>query len=587
MNNMTPLTLVIAGSTRTEILPDKSQVIAMTENAGIRPIVILAHPDMTKAWISVNGTSQPVEVVNGVCVFSAPTAVGLHIVEASHGLWATHQIPGVSFVIHIKPAIVPTPVPTPAPVPTPTPTPTPDITEISLTTFEWRVCVLSVWDLVNSDLNAVPPTVEWEVNDPFVSVMRTTKFYGFVHNHLFVHDGQYTATARISWPDGRTRTVRFNIAVKVNEDRLTQGVYVADDGSDDNVGTIEKPFKTIKKALSQSSYVFLRTGDTFTFDESLNIFGGVSSYGSNLVSQPVLKWTGPHHEVTWAKNLIYLKKNAYLCNLSIQTPFDYVPPTTKEQFNYEHDLTPRAIVCSGYNAVISCTAVNVGDFCNMNNGPSNCLFIGNSILDSLRCYMFWVQGSNHCFYFNSCNDSTFEHVSRFSDYSVVSTNYNNFKNQDKRGTQNPDGSWTGDKYNVGKGVQTRQKGVGHYAAYNTLSGPAGIGPLGRGDGIHDPGARTKFVVSQYETVVDVSGSTDPALTTPLEIWHGTVGFRIIGVTGPRLSFENTETQFNYPANRIIENGSVENCTFTRMNKLTTFKNVTIDASTTASAKAIS
>jgi len=598
MNTTNPLTLVITGSKRTDILPNTSQVVSTAKTA-IPPLLVLAHPDMTTAWVSINGSNKPgnVPVVDGSCLVRLPNLVGSHKIELSHGLWVTQQIPGVGFTLEITPSLTGAGEPSPLPQPEPEPNPVPTPTELQkIQTMTWSVCSLSVWSRVNKDLNTVPPLVTWRVRDSMNAVMNNPVFYGFVHNRVFTAPGTYRITATIEWlTSGSVEVVEYEVTVSDNTDRLVKQVYVSSvSGSDSNPGTIDKPVKTIANALTKGPYLFLQRGEVFPFNQPLTVFGCIDVYGQGS-NQAVIEWQGRHHETNdlgmqWAIYLVDLKPTAYVKDLIIRTPYTYTYPKTQEDYKYEHDLTPRVFRCSGYNAVIGCTAENVGDFCNMNNDPSYCLFIRNKITSApgraLRCYMYWVQGTGHCFYYDYCDDSTFEHVSRFSSYQAISVNFCTFKNQDKRGVQDASGTWSGDMYNTGKGVETRQKGVGHYGAYNILAGPAGIGPLGRGDGVRDPYAKTQFVVSHNEEIIDVSSSTDPALKTPLEIWHGTSGFLVYGCKGPRLSFENTETQFGYPASRVIANGLITDCKFDFTGVLYTYSNVKTVMTTTRPAGSI-
>jgi putative SOS response-associated peptidase YedK len=84
-----------------------------------------------------------------------------------------------------------------------------------------------------------------------------------------------------------------------------------------------------------------------------------------------------------------------------------------------------------------------------------------------------------------------------------------------------------------------------YTSDCKLNGPCGAGPLGAGDGVSEPNARTRIVVDEN---IDASS---------YELNHGLEQMRIANVRWGTLSFRVNEK--GYPAERVVAHVRFERC----------------------------
>ena len=103
----------------------------------------------------------------------------------------------------------------------------------------------------------------------------------------------------------------------------------------------------------------------------------------------------------------------------------------------------------------------------------------------IRGYMVWLQGQDAVILGNTAANSTREHILRMVDTDRVLVAHNEFQNLDRRAV---------DRYDDAKGSLVVQQGKFAWAEDNILRGPAGVGPLGDGDGLNIKWHRWEYAV---------------------------------------------------------------------------------------------
>jgi hypothetical protein len=118
------------------------------------------------------------------------------------------------------------------------------------------------------------------------------------------------------------------------------------------------------------------------------------------------------------------------------------------------------------------------------------------LVTGLRSYFAWVQGSDWSFYDNVAVNSTREHIIRIGGAERIAIAGNTFANLDRRTVDGQP-----DPHDTAKGTLTIQKGRLAFVSGNHLTGPMGVGPLGKNDGLTDKSARFDGAVVQGNTIV--------------------------------------------------------------------------------------
>jgi hypothetical protein len=150
---------------------------------------------------------------------------------------------------------------------------------------------------------------------------------------------------------------------------------------------------------------------------------------------------------------------------------------------------PFAIRAGGKNvSILRNQFLNVGYAVNMNGLPKGALVVDNVAPSrtGIRDYFVWAAGQDVVVANNVVANSTREHILRISNVDRITVANNDFTNLDR--TSN------GDQYDTAKGAIVIQMGQYAYVYGNKANGPAGVGPLGQGDGLANAQNRFKFAV---------------------------------------------------------------------------------------------
>lgn len=313
-------------------------------------------------------------------------------------------------------------------------------------------------------------------------------------------------------------------------------LHVAANGRSTGQGSPTDPLD-LETALSRNLPISLRSGDRFRITKTIKLTKDLNTYGGT--QRAIIEWGGPQTDGNgskrWTFTMIELY-NAIIENVSLETPFSYVPNCTGEEFNNQKQMMPEGIKPMTDNcAVINCSGKNLKNFVNKNNQNKGFLLERTFTDTTLRCYHAWLEGIDIVVDGAHCEDSIFEHGVRITNFDYATVNNSQLINLDKRKDPNqPDAN------NDRKGSLTVQAGNCFYGFNNRLDGPTGRGPLGRRDGLKTPNARLTNFVSESES------------TPEFIIWHGVNGFRVSNLVCSNIYFEDTEA--GYPADRISENG---------------------------------
>lgn len=129
------------------------------------------------------------------------------------------------------------------------------------------VAPLSVFfDLTGStfpdDTSIIRSTALWDFNDP--SSGEQNQANGFVAGHVFNEPGTYNVSLQFYDPDGNRQDESLTIEVTEFSGNT---YYVANNGSNDNPGTIDAPLESLEFAIDtyaqQNNRILFRRGDTF------------------------------------------------------------------------------------------------------------------------------------------------------------------------------------------------------------------------------------------------------------------------------------------------------------------------------------
>lgn len=346
-------------------------------------------------------------------------------------------------------------------------------------------------DGLTSSLNIGNPTTaryEWDFGDPNSP---HNKLVGFNAAHNYANPGTYTVTLKVFNETGRSSITTTQINV-TPDSRTT--FYVASNGSDNNPGTYDRPFRTWDKAVDATDHrdnmkLLFRRGDTFMVgDKAFMIYGEnvvIGAYGSG--DRPVLKWNGTRDRRRYIFVPDMVSKNVTIRDLTMTSIYN---APDGDQINMVIAVHPYAQNTS----VIGCTFLDVGYAVNADTAPTGLLVQDNDAPKEtgLRDYFAWIDGRNIVLLGNEVANVTREHVVRVSGASRVLMYDNQFTNLDRRDQ--------GDQSDIAKGAMAIQKSEYVYAASNVLRGPTGFGPLGQNDGLSDAGARTRFGVFEGNQV---------------------------------------------------------------------------------------
>jgi PKD repeat protein len=324
----------------------------------------------------------------------------------------------------------------------------------------------------------------WDFGDP---TGRFNTLPGFNASHVYDRPGTYTIKLTVTNAAGVSGVRMVNVSVV---DASTRVVYLASNGSDSNTGgNATRPVKSLARAIELAGandiQILLRRGDRFDVSATTYVSGKnvtISSYG--VGDKPVINWVGDRNRNV----IIEVKQSAE--NVTVRgITFDSKYSTDTHQTGM-----PIAVQAGGKNLTVrDNTFLNLGFAVNANWSPNGLTVMDNTapLQTGLRDYFTWVQGNNVVIVGNIVANSTREHVVRVGGAERILIAHNDFTNLDRRNS--------GDQYDSAKGAITNQKGTHSYIAYNRIDGPAGIGPLGKNDGLTDKAARFVHAVAEGNT----------------------------------------------------------------------------------------
>lgn len=327
----------------------------------------------------------------------------------------------------------------------------------------------------------------WDFGD---AGSRYNQMPGFNAAHVYERPGTYTVKLTVTAPNGQVSQQTTTVTVNAS---TAKTLYVSANGNDSANGAYNTPLRTLARAVALSgndTTILLRRGDTFWQSSTVEIKKNgvtVSSYGTG--SDPTIMWTGARDR----SNILWV--NTTTSNVTVRgLRFDSIYNGDTEQTGM-----PTAILAGGSNVVVrENTFLNIGYCVNANQKPKGLIVQDNRAPSEVgvRDYLVWTQGSDIVIVGNEVANSTREHNVRVSGADRLVIAFNKLTNLDRTSS--------GDAKDNGKGTIVSQKGSYAYIADNQMRGPAGVGPLGGGDGLGDKGAR--FTHARVEDNVQYEGT---------------------------------------------------------------------------------
>jgi PKD repeat protein len=335
---------------------------------------------------------------------------------------------------------------------------------------------------------------EWDFGDPGG---RFSTLAGWTAAHVYDLPGQYTLRLAITDETGAQQTTSQTINVIADARRT---VFVAADGSDaNNTGADPaRPLRSLAAAMKQlkpGTKILLRRGDTFDIATTLQLNQPNVVLAAYSTAPPTTT-TSPSTQPADDRPLVRIG--------STKSPPPIIRVTSSASDVVIQDLVfdtadvkgtgkegaADAVRISGPNcAVRNCRFLNLTDAVNCNARPRGVLVQDCDVpgVTNIRGYFAWIEGADFVLLGNRCPNSTREHIIRIGGADRLNISFNNFANVDRR--------TRGDQYDIAKGAIVVHLGSWAYIANNTVpGGPIGIGPLGGGDGLKDPGGRFRWCV---------------------------------------------------------------------------------------------
>ena len=475
------------------------------------------------------------------------------VVEAKGASDATQE---VAANVETTPEVVSTPAAPAAPAAPATParpttaapardatSPTARINAMASTVPAGQAVHLDVWQTTLRNGQWNDASFEWDFGDKGSDF---NGLRGFSASHLYQKPGSYDVKLKVTDETGRTDTTTLKLTV--TPEARTR-VYVSGNGSDANNGTNEaKAVKTVGRALElldaagDHAALLFRAGQTFQLPQSLVVKHSdvvIRSYGGG--AKPKLLWTGvPGPSPT----MLYNDAGTRLLTVR-DLDFQTTGPSGA------HKDRATAFRPLGYEVTFYHN--NLGDVTNavlLNSNPKGVLVQGNTALTKtgIRAYFVWGQGERITVLGNKVQNSTREHVVRFSNAKGVTIAGNDFTNLDRRDQ--------GDPYDYDKNVITMQWGSFGYVTDNKLHGPSEIGPLGAADGLNNKGARWDWAVWENNTF-DVREITLKHGAEHVDIRNNLFAMnnnRSIYIEGFNSTYGRTNTDITVSGNVSVNNG---------------------------------
>lgn len=344
------------------------------------------------------------------------------------------------------------------------------------------------------DLGPDPLTTrfEWDFGDPGSD---TNRLVGFVAGHVYDKPGDYLITLRATSSQGEVTTWTQTVRIQPDTRKV---VYVSNQGSDDNDGTVQRPMKnlqTVGSRFDQDVRILLKRGETFEVSRTFlypRQRVQISAYGDPNLPLPVIRYVGEKP----AEALIRCSDQTVGLVVE-QVAFDSGvgnDPNTR--------FLPHCIVAGGKQIVIrDVTFLNVSYAVNGNARPEGVMIqrckVPNE--DGLRSYFTWIEGTDWIILNNQVNNSTFEHCIRGRQYRRLLVQGNDLTNIARPEFKD-----------IAKNTINLQAGEYVYVRGNTFRGPSSIGPLGNNDGLKIKSDRSRWYVLENNSFVGA----------PLEIQHG-------------------------------------------------------------------
>lgn len=332
---------------------------------------------------------------------------------------------------------------------------------------------------------------EWDFGDASSPYNRLV---GFNAAHVYDRPGTYTVTLRVFNEAGGIDSDSKTITVGNANRRV---IYVSNSGSDSNDGSSSsRPVKSWSKAAAllktykNDVEVLFHRGDSWTASESLIAAGSnvrIGAYGTGAA--PKVIWAGSKNR----NSSVRTDPTAKFVTIE-GLSFDSIWNST----NGDQTGMPIAVKPSGTAITVRGNEfLNVGFAVNANGKPTGLLVQDNAapLATGLRDYFIWAAGEQIVALGNTVANVTREHVVRVSQASKLLFSYNHFTNLDRRSV---------DRYDDAKGALVMQEGSYGYAAHNRISGPAGVGPLGKENGLTNIDARFRWAVIEANRIENYS-----------------------------------------------------------------------------------
>ncbi len=314
--------------------------------------------------------------------------------------------------------------------------------------------------------NCVTTEYAWDFGDASGTHDTMT---GYNAGHVYDKPGTYTVTLTVTNQDGQASVAKGQVTIAAS---TRQQIFVDSvNGSDSNTGlSTSAPLKTAAAAfakLGANTEVLLKAGETFSLEAGISINSAnvlIGKYGTGA-DPTIMRAAG------FAGQAFQTFNDAD--GVTIQN-ITFDSPNAVSTSAAANKTGVAGIYLRGSNLTVrNCTFLNIDDAVNSAGNPGGYLVEDNAapLVNGLRGYMVWAQGSRGTIIGNTVANSTREHCIRLVDASQVTVEDNTLTNLNRTAD--------GDVSDISKGCIEMQQGqYGWIAGNHVTDGDIRVGPRG-------------------------------------------------------------------------------------------------------------